>query len=147
MRIIALSNQKGGVGKTTTAVNLAACLAEAGSRVLLVDVDPQANATSGLGVELEDLEIKVENDLGYKAGRYRVFAEDGSLVDRGKYIEIWVISASRSRSGASRAIVWSHVQPRLSLQPVVPVSVACREAELQRFFDDRCFGEVVLDHL
>jgi ketosteroid isomerase-like protein len=44
---------------------------------------------SGLGIELEDLEIKVENDLGYKAGRYRVIAEDGSLVDRGKYIEIW----------------------------------------------------------
>ena len=73
-KVIAVANQKGGVGKTTTAVNLAACVAAVGRRVLLFDLDPQANATSGVGI-----------DKSEGASAYHVLLGEGALADKIKH--------------------------------------------------------------
>jgi len=113
-KVIAVANQKGGVGKTTTAVNLAACIAAVGRRVLLFDLDPQANATSGLGLE------KTEG-----ASAYRVLLGEGGLLDkiqRTAYERLDVIASEVDMCGADIELprAENHLQRvAQSLQPVL----------------------------
>ena len=112
-RVIAVANQKGGVGKTTSAVNIAACMAASGRRVLLFDLDSQANATSGLGLE------KVEG-----ASAYRVLLGEGSLLERIQktaYDRLEIIPSEVDLCGADIELprMENHIQRvKLALEPV-----------------------------
>ena len=101
-RIIAVANQKGGVGKTTTTINLSACLAEMGKRVLIIDIDPQGNATSGLGIDRKRV----------KASTYDVLLDDVSPVAakvESKIKGLSVVPATIDLAGAEIELV-----PRIS---------------------------------
>ncbi len=97
-RVIAVANQKGGVGKTTTAVNLGACLADLGYRTLIVDLDPQGNASTGLGIDNRNLETSM----------YDVIMHEASLVDCAEPAAIknlFVAPASLDLAGAEIELV------------------------------------------
>lgn len=111
--IIAVANQKGGVGKTTTSVNLAACLASVGRKILLLDLDPQANATSGLGLEKKE-----------GASAYQALLGEGRLEDAiqpSAYENLWVIPSEVDMCGAEVELsrLENHLQRlKLALEPV-----------------------------
>jgi len=112
--IYALANQKGGVGKTTTAINLGAYLGEAGKRVLLVDIDPQANATSSLGIDKNKI----------KSGTYEALINDmpsSSHILHNPRLQLWVLPASPALAGAEVELVdLEHREQRLrfALEPI-----------------------------
>ncbi len=97
-KIIAVANQKGGVGKTTTAVNLSACVAELGKKVLVIDADPQGNATSGLGVDKDNAKYTVYdllvNDIDAK-----------DAVSDVAYFNMKIIPSNMSLAGAEIELV------------------------------------------
>ena len=108
-RIFWIANQKGGVGKTTTSVNLAAGLARIGQRVLLVDLDPQGNATMGSGVDKRSLELTVYDVLLESAS----VKEAAVLADKCGY---WVLGANRELAGAEVELVTlEHREKRLKV--------------------------------
>lgn len=97
-RMIAIANQKGGVGKTTTSVNLSACLAFLGKKVLLIDTDPQGNASSGIGVAKGDLETCI----------YDVLIDDEpveNVILQTKLENLYVLPATISLAGAEIELV------------------------------------------
>lgn len=107
-KIIAFANQKGGVGKTTTAINLAAALSERGKRVLLCDFDPQGNATSGFGVDPRSLETSV----------YDLIVSEGPDTKSGIVQTKWVdiIGANVNLAGAELDLIaMDHREARLKL--------------------------------
>ena len=113
-RIISIINQKGGVGKSTTAVNLSAALSSKGKKVLLVDFDPQGNSTSGFGIEKEELEQCV-----YDALIHNVSAED--LIHETDCERVFVIPATIQLAGAEIELVSAMARETRLKELLVPV--------------------------
>ena len=99
-RMIAVANQKGGVGRTTTSINLSACLAEKGKKVLIIDMDSQGNTTSGLGFEKNDLDKTI-----YEVLRDEISIEESINEVEGCFGNLDLIPANRNLAGAEIELI------------------------------------------
>ncbi len=98
-KVIAVTNQKGGVGKTTTAVNLSACLAYMGKKTLLIDCDPQGNSTGGFGINKSECELSIYECLVDSS-------KTKSAIIKTPYINMYVLPSSSNLSGAEIELVY-----------------------------------------
>lgn len=129
-KVIALVNQKGGVGKTTSSINLAASLGVLGKRTLLVDLDPQGNSTTGLGIEKGDIKASVYDLLTERA-------ELSEVIIKTKFRNLYIIPATISLAGADIELMEKgRIDPTFS-----------KNTQLKKFMDEaiKTFDYILID--
>ena len=143
-RVIVVANQKGGVGKTTTAINLSACLAEAGKNVLAIDMDPQGNMTSGLGVEKNEIENTVYELLLGEVSVNDCIEE--TLIDN-----LYVIGSNINRAAAEIELIGLDEKEYILQKAIEPIKdqydfiiVDCPPSLNMLTINSMCLGDTVL---